>query len=50
MTNEQIRELVKKIEQKVKEFEQAPETEIYGLNSYDAVEFVLREELKDFVR
>jgi len=45
MDQEQIRRLVKKIEAKVELYLKDETAEYLGLNAYDAIEAVLREEL-----
>lgn len=44
LTQEQIWALVQRIEVRVKEYATDPKAEELGLNSYDAIEAVLREE------
>lgn len=47
MDHTQIRKLVEKIEAKIKLFQEDETAQLYGLNEYDAIEAVLREELGD---
>jgi hypothetical protein len=45
MDQEQVRELVKEIETRIKEFQASEGYELGVINEYDAIEAVLREKL-----
>lgn len=45
MDQQQIRELVKKMEKRIKEYQTSDQADFLGLNEYDAIEAVLQEEL-----